>query len=340
MTGNETERAVESLSDQRTAVPAESFPQSLTGIHNSGLYVWWANGQGAKELAEALEESIPLLVYAGQAGATQWPSGKRSSATLESRIRQNHLNGPISRSTFRFTLAALLRESHELSVGENGQLTQSSRTTLDRWIRNHLSVAVHPYSDRDSLLDLEESTIDELDPPLNLAGRPATQIRTRIRKLRRALVGQTRSSGDRPSDPKRRNRPSQLATGTVTHSADRFSVAIRELLRRLEGGQPIRSVSQGKPNWIVGFDSSNVFVETNSSRSKGKNARPVPLKWIVESYRTLASAGFLDGSNLGFQASHRSAFIFALLSNMPSVRVERSHIRLTWEPSPDPPKSS
>jgi hypothetical protein len=55
-------------------------------------------------------------------------------------------------------------------------------------MRTHLHVAIHAFSDRDALLDLEKYVLDELDPPLNLDGRPATAIRVRLTYLRRLLV--------------------------------------------------------------------------------------------------------------------------------------------------------
>jgi len=55
-------------------------------------------------------------------------------------------------------------------------------------VGTHLDVAVHPFSNRDALLDLEQHVLKELDPPLNLDGRPATAIRLRLTDLRRRLA--------------------------------------------------------------------------------------------------------------------------------------------------------
>ncbi len=339
MTGDELDRAAEWLQDRGNAVPVRSFPKGLTGVHSPGLYAWWTDSQGAEELAEAFKQPLPLLIYAGQAGATRWPSGQRSSATLESRIRSNHLNGRISGSTFRFTLAALLRETHDLSAEAAGRLTRASRDTLDIWIRSHLMVAVFPHSNRDNLLDLEEAALNRLDPPLNLDGRPATHVRDTIRDLRRVLRRQSVRSGVNPAAKTGGYRASRSGVSAKKHPASGVSRELSQLLNDLNGQRPIHSVGQGKPNWIVGFDSSSVFVETNASRSKGNSAQAVPNEWIVESYQTLMSDGFLDRSNLGYQASHRSAFIFALLAELADVRVEQSPIRLVWKPSADAPGS-
>ena len=41
------------------------------------------------------------FLYVAQAAATRWPSGRKSTATLKSRIRSNRLRGNLSSSTFR-----------------------------------------------------------------------------------------------------------------------------------------------------------------------------------------------------------------------------------------------
>lgn len=62
-----------------------------------GLYSWWVNADGAHDLTRRLGEPIrPGLIYAGLAGATRWPSGKRSTNTLWSRIVGVHLAGRTS----------------------------------------------------------------------------------------------------------------------------------------------------------------------------------------------------------------------------------------------------
>jgi hypothetical protein len=55
-------------------------------------------------------------------------------------------------------------------------------------MRTHLHVAVHPFPNRDALLDLEEHVLEQLDPPRNLDGRPATAMRVWLTDLRRLLV--------------------------------------------------------------------------------------------------------------------------------------------------------
>ena len=131
---------------------------------------------------------IPPLVYAGQAGATRWPSGTRSSATLASRIRGNHINGNASSSTFRLTLSALLLRPLGLTALNPGRLAPEDRKIVSVWIKDHLRVVIVPYDDRDSLGKVEDSVLDILDPPLNLEGRPTTGPRNLLTELRRRIT--------------------------------------------------------------------------------------------------------------------------------------------------------
>jgi hypothetical protein len=124
-------------------------------------------------------------VYAGQAGATAWPSGTRRVATLRSRIGGNHIRGSVRGSTFRLTLAAVLRAPLELHVAGPRKLGSESEQRLTTWIQTHLEVAVHPFPDADRLGVLERSVLGLLDPPMNLEGMPWTSLRTRLSALRR-----------------------------------------------------------------------------------------------------------------------------------------------------------
>ena len=53
--------------------------------------------------------------------------------------------------------------------------------------QDHLRVAIVPFDDRDSLKDFEKVVLETLDPPLNIDGRPATTVRSRLTKLRGAI---------------------------------------------------------------------------------------------------------------------------------------------------------
>ena len=177
-------RLLASLTDPTRRVRAAAFPANRAEVGQPGLYAWWADGEARMSISRALGVDVPELVYAGEAGATRWPSGTMSSATLRSRIETNHLSGNVSSSTFRLTLAAILLEELKLEVANPGRLSPRSDQALSTWILGHLDLAVAPYPDRDGLGAVEERVLDRLDPILNLRGRPSTPARRRLTGLR------------------------------------------------------------------------------------------------------------------------------------------------------------
>jgi hypothetical protein len=52
-------------------------------------------------------------------------------------------------------------------------------------MENHLRVVAVAFADADSLIAVAHEVIDEVDPPLNLSGRPSTPTRLRLSELRR-----------------------------------------------------------------------------------------------------------------------------------------------------------
>jgi hypothetical protein len=52
-------------------------------------------------------------------------------------------------------------------------------------MRDHLQVAVHPFSEPDALGDLEHHVLAMLDPPLNLDGMRPTPLREALSRKRR-----------------------------------------------------------------------------------------------------------------------------------------------------------
>lgn len=157
---------------------------SLQDLGLPGIYAWFVDEAGAAEIAAGL--GAPLeegLIYAGQAGAGT------SSATLGSRIRRNHLSGDTYGSTFRFTLASALLRPLSLETLGGRRMTRDGEDRLSTWMRAHLSVSVIGSQDRDGLDAFETSVLELLDPPLNLAKRPATAARQRLTELRRTFNG-------------------------------------------------------------------------------------------------------------------------------------------------------
>ncbi len=189
-TAEEVEEALHALDYRPHRVQASEWPDDLRGIDLPGLYSWWANEEGAEELTGGLGLNVqPGRIYVGQAGATLWPKGKTTDATLEDRIGQMHLGGTqcVEFSTLRCTLAAILLQPLKLQITGPMELSPESETKLSEWMRAHLEVAIHSFAERDPLADLEKNVNDRLDPPLNRKGMRPTPIREKLFELRQRI---------------------------------------------------------------------------------------------------------------------------------------------------------
>jgi len=178
---------VEVLTDPTNAEPARTFPRDRSAARKPGLYAWWADQEGLDALSRELKAPLPSSICAGLAGATHWPSGKKSTATLLSRIRGLHLQSNIRGSTFRHTLAALLAEPLALQIIGPNRLAPESEQQLSAWMKDHLRVVVCAYPDADTLGAMEDAILARLDPPLNLKGMVLSPLR-RIIAERRYLL--------------------------------------------------------------------------------------------------------------------------------------------------------
>lgn len=230
---SEVQAALLDLDGEPRRVSASAWPGSLSRLDAPGLYAWWVDQSGADILSEALRELLsPGRIYAGQAGATSWPSGRRSDATLMSRLGGNHIGGRARSSTFRFTLASLLLGPLQLTPTGPRSLAPDSESVLSRWIGQHLEVAVHPFAEADALADLEDRVLAALDPPLNLQGRPASTMRARLSELRSQMHhGREEEALSAPTKPT----ASRKARVSVASQKDR--VTLHEELEAILGEQ-------------------------------------------------------------------------------------------------------
>ena len=184
----DVQRIAALLSDPTRSEDPRTFPRNSIAAGKAGLYSWWADADAEELFLRAGRVPVGQLIYVGQAGATLWPSGKKSTATLKSRIRSNHIRGNPSSSTFRRTITGILREPLNLRLAEPGKLIPEDNRHVSRWIENYLRVAIVPWEDRDSLERVEQAVLDTIDPPFNLDGRPPTVLRRRLTDLRRAVA--------------------------------------------------------------------------------------------------------------------------------------------------------
>lgn len=214
-----------SLSDPEQALtPEDLLAHGPGGLQVPGLYSWWVDEAGAADLSRGLGQPVAAgLIYAGQAGATRWPSGKRSASTLWSRITAMHLAGAAEFSTFRRTLAAILSPV----VG----MTSEDDPQLSAWIGAHLRVIAVPVPNPDQLGRIEDSVLDRLDPPFNLQGRPPSMIRDRLTRLRRnrdTTRNPLAESASRPAS----SPPKEASLGQVERQFHQAMVAIYETAKR------------------------------------------------------------------------------------------------------------
>jgi hypothetical protein len=184
----EVNAALAALDHDPNRIAASAWPGTLKDLDSPGLYSWWVDQGGARDLSLGLGEKVePGRIYAGQTGATKWPSGVTGKATLRSRIGSQHIRGRIGGSTFRLTLAAALVQGLNLDRASAGRLDPGSEKKVSAWIGAHLELATHAFTERDPLKNLEDRVLVDLDPPLNIEGMRATSIRTKLVVLRRGL---------------------------------------------------------------------------------------------------------------------------------------------------------
>jgi hypothetical protein len=181
--------ALDDLDVSPALVPASAWPAGAEGLDQPGLFAFWVDEPGAADLSRGLESPLEAgRIFVGQAGATRWPSGRADSHTLGDRIGGTHLTGRVRSSSFRLTLAGILFVQFDLVVQASALLQASAEQELSDWLCTHLSVAVHPHHDRDTLAGLERAVAKRLDPPLNIEDDlPATSVRQSVIALRRRI---------------------------------------------------------------------------------------------------------------------------------------------------------
>ena len=180
--------AIADLDETPVLVRARDWPADLACLDRPGLHAWWVDDAGAADLAGGLGLALePGRIYAGQAGATRWPSGRSGDDTLGRRIGETQLGGKVRMSSFRWTLAAILFTQLDVQVQGAMLITPPSERALTEWMREHLSIAVHAHDDRDTLEGLEREFLRTFDPPLNVRHMPATTLRARVIDVRRRI---------------------------------------------------------------------------------------------------------------------------------------------------------
>ena len=146
-----------------------------------GVYAWWTERgaiPGVPAQPHPREEALDLF-YIGRA-----PRDERSSATLKSRIVDNHLGGNTGSSTFRLALAALLIDTLPLTPHRTKTkyvLPAAQNQALSAWQREHLKLS---WVEHDAPWLMEDDIIAVLRPPLNLAGNASHPFHATLSKAR------------------------------------------------------------------------------------------------------------------------------------------------------------
>ena len=154
-------------------------------LDGSGLYSWFVDEEGAGPLTKGLGHRVEAgLVYVGQTGATRWPSGLPSGATLLSRIKSQHLRGRRSASTLRRTFGrcstSRLAGRCSKRSSANGWPTTSASYHCSSRMRTRSATSSGELSSRSS-------------PPSILITWGMTPVRKLLKRLRKA-------SDERPTD--------------------------------------------------------------------------------------------------------------------------------------------
>jgi hypothetical protein len=175
----------ETLVGKPSAVVEAMKPTRNGGLPaEPGFYAWWADSKsipGVPECPHPSRERLDLF-YVGISPAT--PS---SAQTIRSRVLGNHLSGNLGSSTFRFTLAALLRETLSLRPGRTRTkvvLSKQENDLLTSWQREHLHLTWCPTL---KPWVTESKVIAAMAPPLNLAGNAGHPFHATLTRARKAL---------------------------------------------------------------------------------------------------------------------------------------------------------
>lgn len=148
---------------------------------SNGLYAWWAlrgSIPGVPENPHPEDEGLDLF-YVGIA-----PKDASSTASLNSRVLNNHMGGNTGSSTFRLTLASLLMDALELTPRKTKTkyvLPPEQNKVLSEWQKKNLRLT---WVEHDEPWTIEDDVVAELKPPLNLAGNSSHPFHSTLKAAR------------------------------------------------------------------------------------------------------------------------------------------------------------
>jgi hypothetical protein len=167
-----------STSDARRSPADGGLPEK------AGFYAWWSSAgaiAGVPLVPHPMEPTLGLF-YVGIS-----PANATSKQSVRTRVINSHLSGNLGSSTFRLTLAALLRQPLDLHPEMRTTkvvLPPAENTSLSGWQATHLRltwcVCADPWT-------IEHQVIQKMQPPLNLAANAQHPFHRTLTEARRAL---------------------------------------------------------------------------------------------------------------------------------------------------------
>ena len=109
----------------------------------------------------------------------------------------------------------------------------------------------------------------------------------------------------------------------IAHGTPFDDELFEKILRAVEPGEDIETLSRRETNQIVKIDRAGILVATARSKDRGTGPHRVPAWMILRAWRHLCRRGSLSlqGLTEGLNVK-RSSFVFALLARFPEVEVE------------------
>ena len=160
-----------------------NWPGQLANLSRPGLYSWWVDREGAADLSAGLGHRVrPGRIYAGQTGATKWPSGTIGQQPSRPNRRQPsprsdrgiHVPADPCLDPDHATGANQVDSKHLDAHPSSGSATGCESTSRSRSIHLPTATRSRPRTAR----------ARQLDPPLNLDGMAMTPVRGKLAKLR------------------------------------------------------------------------------------------------------------------------------------------------------------
>lgn len=149
------------------------------------------------------------------------------------------------------------------------------------------------------------------------------------RRASRGTAQRAVADGERGAPSDRCDPPAEMVTSlpvghhqSMPTSKEMSAALAATIASAVPPGSTIYTLTQSKPNWIVGVDTAGVVVETEASRAKGAGPQLVPGWMLQAGWDELSRAGQLSQTDLLERLNvKRSAAVMAILARLPGVRI-------------------